>query len=125
MDIGHQLASSHDISTKVSLVFRKRSELAQRHFNDTLKKAYEESELGQQKAAPASVAHAWTDWVSYAVDAAQRSVLFLDTMRQRGNNFLQHTAAGQPPLLLFDYETVMDGRTFARPVNYALLKITP
>jgi pimeloyl-ACP methyl ester carboxylesterase len=125
MDIGRQLASSHDISTKVSLVLRKRSELAQRHFNDALKKAYEESGVGQQKAAPASVAHAWTDWVSYAVDAAQRSVLFLDTMRQRGNNFLQHTAAGQPPLLHFDYETVMDARTFARPVNYALLKITP
>ena len=36
MDIGRQLASSHDISTKVSLVLRKRSELAQRHFNEAL-----------------------------------------------------------------------------------------
>jgi pimeloyl-ACP methyl ester carboxylesterase len=125
MDVGRQLASSHDISTKVSLVLRKRSELAQRHFSEALKKAYEESGLNQQKAAPASVAHAFTDWVSYAVDAVQRSVLVLDTLRQRGNNFLQHTAAGQPPLLHFDYETVMDARTFARPANYALLKITP
>ena len=125
MDIGRQLASSHDISSKVSLVLRKRAEIAQRNLNGALKKAYEESGVGQQKSAPASAAHAWTDWVSYGVDAMQRSVLMLDTLRQRGNNFLQHTAAGQPPLLHFDYETVMDGRTFARPVNYALLKITP
>ncbi len=125
MDIGRQLASSHDISSKVSLVLRKRAEIAQRNLNEALKEAYEESGVGQQKAAPASVAHAWTDWVSYGVDAMQRSVLVLDTLRQRGNNFLQHTAAGQPPLLHFDYETVMDARTFARPVNYALLKITP
>ncbi|MGZ8273589.1 MAG: DUF3141 domain-containing protein [Burkholderiaceae bacterium] len=125
MDIGHQLASSHEISTKVSLVFRKRSEIAQKHLNEALKKAYGDSGVGQRKDAPASIAHALTDWMSYAVDAMQRSVLVLDTMRQRGNNFLQHTAAGQPPLLHFDYETVMDARTFERPVNYALLKITP
>jgi pimeloyl-ACP methyl ester carboxylesterase len=125
MDIGHQLASSQDISTKVSLVFRKRAEVAQRNLNDSLKKAYEGSGLGHQKPDTPSMAHAWTDWVSYAVDAAQRSVLFLDTMRQRGNNFIEHVAAGQPPLLHFDYVTVMDGRKLARPVNYALLKITP
>jgi pimeloyl-ACP methyl ester carboxylesterase len=125
MDIGRQLASSHDISTKVSLVLRKRADIAQRHFSEALKKAYEESGVGRQKATPASAAHAWTDWVSYSVDAMQRSVLFLDTMRERGNNYLKHVQAGQPPLLHFDYETVLDARTFARPVNYALLKITP
>jgi pimeloyl-ACP methyl ester carboxylesterase len=125
MDIGHQLANSQDISTKVSLMFRKRAEIAQRNLNESLKSAYEASGAGQRKSELPSMAHLWTDWVSYAVDAAQRSVLVLDTMRQRGNNFLEHTAAGQPPLLHFDYETVMDGRTFERPVNYALLKITP
>jgi hypothetical protein len=31
MDIGRQLASSQDVSTKVSLVFRKRAEVAQRN----------------------------------------------------------------------------------------------
>ncbi len=125
MDIGHQLARSQDISTKVSLVFRKRAEVAQRNLNDALRKAYEEGGVGHMKPDMQSATHAWTDWVSYAVDAAQRSVLFLDTMRQRGNNYLQHVAEGQPPLLHFDHETVMDGRKLARPVNYALLKITP
>jgi pimeloyl-ACP methyl ester carboxylesterase len=30
-----------------------------------------------------------------------------------------------PPVLHFEYETVMDGRSFQRPVNYALLRIIP
>ena len=64
-------------------------------------------------------------WYSYAVDATQRSILFWDTLRQRGNNFIENTAQGLKPVLHFDYETVLDGRSFERPVNYALLRITP
>ena len=59
------------------------------------------------------------------MDAAQRSVLYLDTLRQRGNNFLEHNQAGLPPVLHFAYETVVDGRTLERPVNYALVRIVP
>ncbi len=59
----------------------------------------------------------------YWVDATQRSVLFWDTMRRRGNNYVDHLAAGQPPVLTFDYEIILDGRTFERPVNYALARI--
>jgi pimeloyl-ACP methyl ester carboxylesterase len=61
----------------------------------------------------------------YAVDFAQRSVLFWDTLRQRGNNFIEHERQGLPPVLRFDHETVMDGRSLERPVNYALLRIVP
>ncbi len=61
----------------------------------------------------------------YFLDAFQRSVLFWDVLRQRGNNYLKHKALGQPPVLQFEYETVLDGRTLDRPVNYALLKIKP
>ncbi|MCA1779991.1 MAG: DUF3141 domain-containing protein [Xanthomonadaceae bacterium] len=61
----------------------------------------------------------------YFVDAAQRSVLFLDTLRQRGNQSLEHYNAGKPPVLVFDYETVMDGADFERPCNYVLLRIMP
>ena len=46
-------------------------------------------------------------------------------MRQRGNNFVEHAQAGLPPVLHFDYETVVDGRKLARPVNYALVRIVP
>nr|WP_295083309.1 DUF3141 domain-containing protein [uncultured Roseateles sp.] len=70
----------------------------------------------------------WQAWGRYAVDSAQRAVLFLDTLRQRGNNYHAHEAAGRPPLLHFDYEMVMDARVFApplQPVNYALVRIVP
>src|SRR5512139_1849901 len=46
-------------------------------------------------------------------------------MRQRGTNFVQHERAGKPPVLHFDYEMVMDARTFEQPVNYALVRIIP
>ncbi len=61
----------------------------------------------------------------YSVDAAQRSLLFLDTLRQRGNRTLEHYNAGKPPVLVFDYETVLDGASMERPCNYLLLRITP
>jgi pimeloyl-ACP methyl ester carboxylesterase/tellurite resistance protein len=61
---------------------------------------------------------------SYLLDHSQRSVLYWDILRKRGNNYLSHLEAGQPPVLIFDYEMIMDGRNFERPVNYALLGIT-
>ena len=64
---------------------------------------------------------AWAFWV----DAAERTILFWDVMRKRGNAFLEHEAAGKPPVLAFPYELVLDGRTFDRPVNYFLLRILP
>ena len=68
---------------------------------------------------------AWQAWPAYATDWMQRSILFCDTLRQRGNNFLEHERAGKPPLLVFKYETILDGRKFEKPVNYALVRITP
>lgn len=37
---------------------------------------------------------------------------------------LEHESAGMPPLLDFEYETVLDARQFSPPANYALLRIT-
>ncbi|MGD9331933.1 MAG: DUF3141 domain-containing protein [Desulfobacterales bacterium] len=64
-----------------------------------------------------------TDVSDYWTDTAQRSVLFADILRKRGNIYLEHLNQGQPPVLVFDYEMVADGRTFAQPVNYALVRI--
>jgi pimeloyl-ACP methyl ester carboxylesterase len=61
---------------------------------------------------------------SYWLDTMQRSVLFLDILRERANNMLEHEQAGLPPLLDFEYETILDARKFEHPVNYALLRIT-
>lgn len=51
--------------------------------------------------------------------------MFLDTMRECADNMLAHQRAGMPPLLAFEHELVLDARTFAKPANYALLRILP
>ncbi|BCL77030.1 hypothetical protein JHS3_27660 [Jeongeupia sp. HS-3] len=61
----------------------------------------------------------------YLSDSFERQVLFWDTLRQRGDNYLEHEKAGKPPLLHFAYDIILDARTFKRPVNYALAAITP
>jgi pimeloyl-ACP methyl ester carboxylesterase len=122
MDTGTQLARSNDIATKVALVFQKRSKLAQERFAERIRNAYGDNLTGMKPATPWD---AWSAWSDYATDFAQRSILFWDTLRQRGNNFVEHTAEGLPPVLHFDYEIVLDARKFARPVNYALVRITP
>ncbi len=65
------------------------------------------------------------DASEYANDAAQRLVLTLDILRERGNNDIEHEAAGTPPVLVYKSEVTVDGRTLPRPVNYVLLKILP
>ncbi len=61
----------------------------------------------------------------YAVDSFQRHVLFWDIMRKRGNVYLDHVKAGQPPVLKFEYEIIMNGKDLERPVNYNLARILP
>ena len=57
----------------------------------------------------------------YLVDSVQHTVLFWDVMRKRGDIFLENTARGEPPVLIFDYDLLIDGRTLDRPCNYALM----
>ncbi len=66
----------------------------------------------------------WDDAVAYAADWWQRAFIYTDIMRKRGNNYLEHVRRDQPPVLVFPYEMVMDGRKFDKPVNYALVRIT-
>ena len=70
-------------------------------------------------------ARLWTDAVEYAIDAAQRSVLFWDALRQRGKQYEEQQKRTAPNVLSFRYDIVMDGRTLARPVNYGLVRIIP
>ncbi len=62
---------------------------------------------------------------TYLTDFAQRTALFLDALLDRGNNYVEHLEKGTPPLLKFDYETVIDGRAMEPPCNYALLHLLP
>lgn len=76
------------------------------------------------KAYPAPPADMVRDAWAYQRDFFERTILFWDTLRQRADNMIAHDRAGKPPLLDFDYETLVDARRFERPVNYALLRIT-
>ena len=59
----------------------------------------------------------------YWVDAWQRSILFLDVLRQRGTEHFEHVARKGPNVLSFEFDIVLDGRKFDRPVNYCLVRI--
>jgi pimeloyl-ACP methyl ester carboxylesterase len=61
----------------------------------------------------------------YLRDAQRRWILLLDVLRRRGNEFLEYERSGQPPLLAFDYEVLIDGRDLPEPVNYCLVRIVP
>ncbi len=71
---------------------------------------------------PAQLARAAAD---YVIDAGQRSVLFADIRRQRGNQYREHLQETAPNVLNFPSEPVMSGRELPRPVNYALARIIP
>ena len=65
----------------------------------------------------------FTDASSYVLDTWQRSVLFLDVMRQRAIQYREHAAESAPHVLDFEAQLVCDGRTLERPVNYGLVRI--
>lgn len=75
-----------------------------------------------------NAAGTWADpfgfW-SWMTDAAQRNVLFLDVLRQRGNQYLAHEAETVPHVLQFGHELIMRGTDLPRPVNYGLVRIPP
>jgi len=63
--------------------------------------------------------------MDYLIDAGQRTVLFWDVMRQRGNQYREHMAETVPNVLSYEAELIIDGRTLPRPVNYGLVRIVP
>jgi hypothetical protein len=58
--------------------------------------------------------------LDYIRDAFERSVLFLDVLRQRGNDYLEQSSRTAPHVLNFEFKLLIDGRTLPKPVNYAL-----
>jgi pimeloyl-ACP methyl ester carboxylesterase len=124
MDPSRKLSRSLDISARVASQLQRRLATARDNYNRRVREAWQ-SECADAAAVPATPWDVCTEWYRYSVDAMQRTVLFWDTLRLRGNNYVEHVQQGQPPVLHFAYETVMDGREFERPVNYALLRIVP
>ncbi len=66
-----------------------------------------------------------TAWPEYMVDAFQRGVLFLDLLRQRGNEEIEITSRPTATVLRFEHEVLMTGLSLPRPMNYSLLHILP
>jgi hypothetical protein len=79
----------------------------------------------QSDRTPGLAGHTLAPAMEYLVDAAQRSILFWDVMRQRGNQYREHRAKSAPHVLDYPVELVVDGRTLDRPVNYALARVVP
>ncbi|MBF9232437.1 DUF3141 domain-containing protein [Microvirga alba] len=120
-------SSSHlglpQVQDKIAEVFQDRWQAAFQRYGDAATTASQTwSEAMTSSMTPLEF---WQDVGSYWLDFGQRSVLFWDTLRQRGNNWIEHEKAGKPPLLHFDWEMVADARTFEQPVNYALVRIIP
>src|SRR5258706_13244070 len=105
MDIASQLSQSHQLSQKVACVLQKRTKVATDQFKERAQKA-----VHRQIEAKVTTLTPWdlgVSWQRYWIDVAERSVLFWDTLRQRGDNYLEHVQQGQPPGLHFKYETVL------------------
>ncbi len=66
-----------------------------------------------------------TSYFNYIRDAFERSLLFLDVLRQRGNDYLEQSSRTAPHVLSFGFNLLIDGRTLPKPVNYALVEIVP
>src|SRR5574340_1271193 len=107
---------------KIGQLLSRRVQIAQERYQSRLEKAAQ-ALPPPQAGLPESPWALWDAWTRYAIDGVQRSVLWLDTLRQRCNAWLEHEKAGKPPLLHFDWEMVLDARAFDRPVNYALVRI--
>lgn len=110
------------MNRKLAAVFQRRMSRAVEHFTQRTRQTFDGNLQGFSEQ-PLSAWNFWGSAYPYALDFIQRAILFWDTMRQRGNQYLAHERAGKPPVLRFKYETVLDARKFKRPVNYALLRI--
>lgn len=125
IDVNQKIEQSQDLSTKVARLYQRRLEVAQQALDERLHQVFDQQLAQWQQWSLFSPLESWDQLARYGIDFAQRSLLFWETLHQRGNNFVAHERAGKPPLLHFEYETVLDARTFAQPVNYALLRIIP
>ena len=124
-DLASQLMRSGIIHARVTQIYQHRTKNAHEQYTERVQQALTESRSeGESHALPLPWALA-TSWQQYAVDFCQRSVLFWDTLRRRGKQFVERELAGKPPVLRFDYEMVLDARKFDQPVNYALVRIIP
>ena len=120
-NLNQTIDRSLHISRSVASVYSRRVREATEAYAEHMRKAQAEYLQSSSRHMPQVL----QDWTEYTTDFAQRSILFWDTLRQRGNDWIAHEEAGKPPVLAYRYEMLADGRTFERPVNHALVRIVP
>ena len=103
---------SLSISRGVATVLDRRLRDAFTTYADRVRRAHATYAQSGALAASANPQTVVRDWWEYNIDFAQRSILFWDTLRQRGNNWIAHEEAGKPPVFAYEYEMLADGRTF-------------
>src|SRR4029450_2123803 len=114
---------SINISRTVADLLQRRTREANQRFGERMRMpaaAYKDA-----RTPPKTPVEFWRQWSEYSVDFAQRGALYWDTLRQRGNQWLQHEAPGKPPVLKYKYEMIADARDYERPANHALVRIIP
>lgn len=70
-------------------------------------------------------AHIMRDVFDYWIDAWQRSILYMDVMRRRGNNFIEYRRKCEIPAPDFGYKTIVRGSSLEHPVNFDLAAAIP
>lgn len=76
-------------------------------------------------ASPLDFSMAWNAAMPYLLDAWERTVLYADIRRRRGNQYRQHLTEALPNVLDFEAELVMSGIDLPQPTNYVLMRIVP
>lgn len=119
-----KLAESQELAGKIASLFRKRTDAAVADHAARVQAAC--TQVAEScKASPGRMQQPLSEPYNYTVDFLQRSILLWDSLRQCGNNFVEREQQGSTPVLKYQYEMVADGRTFAKPVNYAVVAIVP
>lgn len=77
------------------------------------------------KLWPMGLAQLNDQWQEYISDNWQRTMLFSDLLRQRGNEVSVISQDNSATVLNFGHEVILDGAEFARPINYWLARILP
>jgi hypothetical protein len=102
-DVNRTIDRSIRISRSVADLLQRRMRAAAERYGSRVRGAQEA--FTAACASPKTPFEFVRQWGEYQIDAAQRSVLYWDTLRQRGNQWLEHEAAGKPPVLGFRYES--------------------
>jgi pimeloyl-ACP methyl ester carboxylesterase len=122
-DLNRTIDRSVRISRTVADALQRRTTTASQRYAAAMRAAFAAfAAAAPRDKTPADLLR---DGVEYRADFAQRAILFWDTLRQRGNQWIAHEAAGKPPVLDYDYEMIADARGYERAANYALVRIIP